>query len=312
MQSYDQVILDNNIEADEVLSTFAKINQKVLHLPIQTKRLPTHLKDCLALLHLTPQHKKYEILSDYFHELHRLSAKRNDQDMSPLDFYAENRDLVIGVANRVYDGSKREALKFLTKQCSSFSPFTVIQVLRYFRASRILDLCAGWGDRLIGCLARDEWIEYYCGIDPNTKLHSGYRNMIRMFAPKHSRKKFDMICSGAEDANIPKPPNGKLYDLIFTSPPFYDLEQYSTDSNQSHIKFPSFEDWYNNFLLHIIGNAVDLLQVGGYVALHLDPKWIDRFREDVSTYLKYIGMLYIVNPDYEGTAYEPIIAFQKV
>ena len=37
-------------------------------------------------------------------------------------------------------------------------------------------------------------------------------------------------------------------DFVFTSPPYFNREQYSQDENQSFKKFSAYEDWKNNFL----------------------------------------------------------------
>lgn len=37
-------------------------------------------------------------------------------------------------------------------------------IIRMFRARRVLDFCAGWGDRLLGALSCHEDLEGYCGM----------------------------------------------------------------------------------------------------------------------------------------------------
>ena len=40
---------------------------------------------------------------------------------------------------------------------------------------------------------------------------------------------------------------GKL-DMVFTSPPYFDREQYSEDDEQSFKSYPMYSDWRDNFL----------------------------------------------------------------
>lgn len=310
----EEKLYDYNPE--EILKVFNNL-KNTKHLPIQKTNFPNTLNDCIAIFQLTKKQKeKYMCLSDYFHGKHRLNAKRFDQNESPLEYFENNQELVVSLAEKQFNGDIKQALITLTKQCSPFSPFIAVQTFRLFNSRKILDLCAGWGDRLIAALSRDEWIDYYCGIDPNKQLSSGYQNMIKMFAPKHSRSKYELISSPAEITHIPLPPYKQLYDLIFTSPPFFDKEEYVTDKNkdnyknQSIVTFKTFEDWYKHFLLYILANASDLLKIGGYIVLHIDPSYVERLKTDLLC-VTYVGMIYIGDPTYESNSYEPMIVFQK-
>ena len=37
-------------------------------------------------------------------------------------------------------------------------------------------------------------------------------------------------------------------DLVFTSPPYFNREEYSTHPEQSYIKYPNYQDWLDGFL----------------------------------------------------------------
>jgi 16S rRNA G966 N2-methylase RsmD len=292
----------------DTLEVFNDLKYRTVHLPIQTTKLPD---GALALFHLTKKHiEKYMCLSDEFHVVNRLSGRRNDQDQSPMEYLENNREEIEKLAKEQYKGSIFRALNSKIKGCSHFSPFLTVMTLRYFNARRILDFSAGWGDRLIGCLARDDWIDYYCGIDPNKQLTTGYKNMIKTYAPKHSRKKYEIICGPAEKEYIPLA-NGRLYDLVFTSPPFYDKEIY-TDKGSQSINDKSYEQWLDEFLLYVIGNVYDLLEMNGHLVLHLSDEIIDSIRNKVSQYMKYEGLIYIGDPKYQGTKYEKMIVFEKI
>jgi hypothetical protein len=57
---------------------------------------------------------------------------------------------------------------------------------------------------------------------------------------------------------------GKV-DLVFTSPPYFAAEGYSDDPNQSHIKFPEYDNWRKGFLRPTLETAVDWLRPGRYL-----------------------------------------------
>ena len=287
---------------------FNDLKYRTEHLPIQTTKLPN---GALVLFKLTKKNiDKYMCLSDEFHIINRLSGRRNDQEQSPMEYLKNNRETIEKLANERYKGSLLNALNSQIKGCSHFSPFVTVMTLRYFNARRILDFSAGWGDRLIGCLARDDWIDHYCGVDPNKQLTTGYKNMIKTYAPKHSRKKYEIVCGPAEKEYIPLA-NGRLYDLVFTSPPFYDKEIYTSKGEQS-INEKSYQEWLDEFLLHTIGNVYDLLEMNGHIVLHLSDELIESIKDKVSQYMKYEGIIYIGDPNYEGTKYEKMVVFEKI
>ena len=50
--------------------------------------------------------------------------------------------------------------------------------------------------------------------------------------------------------------------MALTSPPYYNLEIYSEESNQSH-KYGSYDEWYNKFLKPVVHGVLSKLKKGG-------------------------------------------------
>ena len=107
----------------------------------------------------------FSILSDYFQEECRIRCKRYDQDLSPYDYWLQNKDKIISYATKNYGNSSpknlREAIYNLTRECTSFRPTIVVSIVKMFNSNVILDFSAGWGDRLIGAMACDNIIDFY-------------------------------------------------------------------------------------------------------------------------------------------------------
>nr|QBK84638.1 MAG: hypothetical protein LCDPAC01_01190 [Pithovirus LCDPAC01] len=132
-----------------------------------------------------------------------------------------------------------------------------------FSATRILDFSSGWGDRLFGALSSQDKLSVYYGIDPNSLLFPGYeKKIITRFAKNPS--KFKMINAAFESLTLPF--DAKNFDLIFTSPPYFDYEIYGTGINQSS---PRFEDWIVKFLFRSLSKAWKLLQIDGIMAINI-------------------------------------------
>ena len=54
-------------------------------------------------------------------------------------------------------------------------------------------------------------------------------------------------------------------DLVFTSPPYFDREQYSEDEEQSYKSYPKYDDWRDNFLKPTLTNAYESLRDDRYL-----------------------------------------------
>ena len=59
------------------------------------------------------------------------------------------------------------------------------------------------------------------------------------------------------------------FDLVFTSPPYFDTEKYSEEETQSYLKFPTYEKWLNGFLRKLVENSIDSLNKGGYFIINI-------------------------------------------
>ena len=57
---------------------------------------------------------------------------------------------------------------------------------------------------------------------------------------------------------------GKL-DLVFTSPPYFDREQYSEDEEQSFKLYPKYDSWRDDFLKPTLTNAYENLREDRYL-----------------------------------------------
>jgi 16S rRNA G966 N2-methylase RsmD len=154
------------------------------------------------------------------------------------------------------------AMRMSLGSVNQFKPYIAIcAVYDRFKPKRVLDISAGWGDRLVGAMARN--IDY-TGIDQNKKLEKPYKQMIKDFkSSKHSGGKSEvkMIFKKSQDVDYSKLPP---YDLIFTSPPYFDLEQY-----EGMEVFKDKEDFIENYWKPTVIPAFKYLDKGGHMALNM-------------------------------------------
>jgi hypothetical protein len=61
-------------------------------------------------------------------------------------------------------------------------------------------------------------------------------------------------------------------DLVFTSPPYFDLEHYSKSKDQSYKQYKSYPEWVDGFLRMVIRQAHKSLKIGGHMVLNVADK----------------------------------------
>ena len=135
----------------------------------------------------------------------------------------------------------------------------------------VYDSCAGFGGRLLGSLCSSLPI-HYVGTDPNTNNFGCYEKL-GSFYNQHcfGKNTFDIYQDGCEviDRNEDfKKYMGKI-DLVFTSPPYFDTENYSDDETQSIHRFNNYEDWKNGFLKRMIEISYESLSVDRYMIINI-------------------------------------------
>jgi hypothetical protein len=149
---------------------------------------------------------------------------------------------------------------------SQFKPSAAKCIYEYFGAKKVYDFSAGWGDRLTAALATPGISEYH-GTDPNTQLQPLYKALQKLF--NTSSKKVTIATKPAEEYI----PSTNDFDLVFTSCPYFDLEQYALgtkdEDKQSWKRYSTKEDWLQGFLFPAISNAWSVLKKGGRLVLNI-------------------------------------------
>jgi len=145
----------------------------------------------------------------------------------------------------------------------------------------IYDPSSGWGGRILGAMSSLKRI-HYIGTDPNTDNFidelgiTRYEYVADFFNNKaletnsfweEEQNTFHIFQEGSE--HIGNHPDFQQYkgnlDMVFTSPPYFDREQYSTDEEQSYKAYPQYDDWRDNFLKPTLTNAYESLRNDRYL-----------------------------------------------
>jgi hypothetical protein len=155
--------------------------------------------------------------------------------------------------------------------CNYFRPSTVLQILNHFNPKSVLDMSAGWGDRLLGCIL---YGCNYTGFDPSECMSSVYNNIIssfKNFSKSNTNYIHKVHSIGFETSSqILKNEYPDGFDLILSSPPYFDLEQYEQKSGQSFVKYSGFHNWLINFMFVSLQILWRNLNAGGHMVLYID------------------------------------------
>jgi hypothetical protein len=147
---------------------------------------------------------------------------------------------------------------------ANFRPVIARRIIKEFCRSNgtVLDFSAGYGGRLLGALSLPV---HYIGIDPCSLQVLGLTRLTETVGTITGTA--EIIAGGAED-ELPRFRSSSI-DLVFSSPPYFKHEQYSSESTQSAVRFPTYVEWRDRFLNHMIWESKRVLKRGGTLVLNI-------------------------------------------
>jgi hypothetical protein len=144
---------------------------------------------------------------------------------------------------------------------SIFRPVMSMEIYCTFRPRiAVLDPTMGWGGRLVGACALD--LPKYIGIDANVHLDPLYRDMCSFLLPR-SKTKIELLFQDALTVDYSQ----LAYDMVFTSPPYYNIEVYRKGDATKNNK--TKEEWNETFYKPLFERTWMHLQSPGYYILNV-------------------------------------------
>lgn len=265
--------------------------------------------ECLGILdaRLVLNYKLMPV--NYFNEVERAKCRRKTQEYNMIDYFekvVKKDKSITDDYEKIIEGNGAH-IYFRMKiiACSEFNPEWAYTLIKHYGARRVLDMSAGRGARLLGAMLAG--CDYYLGIDPNEATNINNRTMGSFYKYYFNLKtEFDFIDSGFEVPWEEKLLNtnknlftGKSemrkFDMMISSPPYYDLEIYvsedkSSGDKSSENKFSaqsiwnkSFEEWLDEFFIFSICKAIKFIKTGGYIIINIDNSVNKLVKEDYTT-----------------------------
>jgi len=145
-----------------------------------------------------------------------------------------------------------------------FRPLVAMEYYARFNPRCILDPTMGWGGRLVGACALN--VSKYIGIDNNPALEEPYGEMVEFLRPL-TKTEMDIRFEDALGVDY----SVMEYDMVFTSPPYYDLEKYG-GNRESKTK----DEWDKDFYCPLFEKTYKHLAVGGHYCLNIPESVYER------------------------------------
>lgn len=252
--------------------------------------------------------------SHRFHEATRMRA-RVSSGQSPMEMWEDpvQRNHIIAEAESRKHSNLRASMSANCRPCWGFLPAIAKAIYQRFGSDasslRILDPCAGWGDRLTAALSLSNF-GAYVGCDPNTAMAPVYERIKNCYAGHADARVYSIPF---EDAEIPE----NSFHVAFTSPPYFDYEHYSDDPGQSSARYPDAGVWRERFLAPLVEKCARSLIGGGTLAINISDagraplvEWLIQEADKISD-LRFIGTILMPTGNFDR-ANEGIYCWRKI
>ena len=205
-------------------------------------------------------------------------SARVSRYLSPMDIF-KNDDLLRKAIRRSLTiwpqrfGANASCLRRILKSytsaasVSNYRPAIAKAVIsKYSRnGSIVVDFSAGYGGRLLGALALDR---QYIGIEVNKSQILGYHRMRKAITTAGFTLSHSYFLSGRAEKKLTTIPS-RSADLIYSSPPFFNWERYSSSKDQSYKRYASYDRWRSEFLQPVITQSIRILCAKGHLILNV-------------------------------------------
>jgi len=140
-------------------------------------------------------------------------------------------------------------------------PIMYMEIYTQYKATSVLDFCAGWGGALIAAAVLN--IPKYTGIELNSDLIEPYNKMTEYVKSKNTETNISMIFKSALDVDYSE----LEYDLVFTSPPYYFIQKY-----MNNVVYKTKKEMDELFYVPLFSKTYQYLKKDGYYILNINKE----------------------------------------
>lgn len=270
-------------------------------------------------------------LASCFHP--QIWSVRVSRYKSPIDCFRDDRCLAAAIrrAFTVWPdrhGANASCLRRMLKSfsncaaVSNFRPAVARALIQKFSADNdmVVDFAAGYGGRLVGCLTLPR---HYLGIEPCRAQVCGLKRCMEVLGSLGVTRGSAEIREGCAEEILPTVAS-RSAGLVFSSPPYFDWEKYSSHRTQSSVRYKTYSEWLEGFLYPVVSQSHRVLVRGGHLAVNA-PNGQSRLSllEDLTHAAKTVGFrlrrvyklrlskIPFLHPRGHGAKWEAVAVFQK-
>ena len=172
-----------------------------------------------------------------------------------------------GVSNAFYATIQRGYQNI--QYVNEFPPYVARSIILQYAKNKhniaVLDPCAGWGGRMIGCASIQN--SYYTACEPSTKTYNGLIKLSNWLSTLQPSFSANVQCIPYEDFDT-----DKYFDIALTSPPYFNTEHYSDESTNSLNRYDNFDLWVSSFYEPLIVNTIARLKDDAVFILNIGDR----------------------------------------
>lgn len=173
-------------------------------------------------------------------------------------------DISLSMVRRGYV-MRRSAVSF-------FAPSLMVDIVRALPINQkelsVWDPSGGFGGRMLGLFAACPTAKYWAN-EPAAMTFQDLQSLADELVQLDPRFQPSVVNCGSETTNVPQ--HGTV-DLVFTSPPYFDLEKYFDEPGQCWRDFPDEDGWERGYVLPTLQNAWNCLKADGLLVLNIDHR----------------------------------------
>lgn len=240
-----------------LIDTYDLVERKKDWIALQ-KKIVVH--DGVILAIDTRSRPGHKILDHHMSHFYSVANHKGVSVRSLMTQEALEKALITNVAmhSTPYRSEIRRMLT-MTGGLSSVTKYRTVTakaIVQIFAARSVLDPCAGWGGRMLGALAAGAT---YVGCEPDPNTARGLRAILADEAIPAAFSEHAKIIERPAEVAVS---SQEKVDLVLTSPPYYNLELY-TSGPQSVTNYPTWVEWSENWLRPLILTCLGRIHEGG-------------------------------------------------
>lgn len=162
-------------------------------------------------------------------------------------------------------------LRMTASVATNFAPMRAKALFEHFTPANgtIYDYCMGFGGRMLGALSSKKNFTYI-GTDPNTETFTHLQELGVAIERVTGRVgSFDIHCAGSETSAVIDKHGAESIDFAFSSPPYFNLEQYTEEGTQCYNQYNEVDLWLEGFVRPTVRNIYALLKPDRYYAVNI-------------------------------------------